>query len=48
MPDPSCALPGAGGGTIPPERKVGQRERSSGSDVPFVDDGERCDNMAAA
>lgn len=45
---PSSALPGAGGGTTPPERKVGQRERSSGSDVPVVDEGERCDNIAAA
>jgi hypothetical protein len=46
--DPSSALPTTGGGTTPPERKVGQRERSSGSDVPVLDDGERCDNIAAA
>ena len=33
-PVPSSAHPEAGGGTTPPERKAGQRVRSSGSDVP--------------
>jgi hypothetical protein len=37
-----------GGGSAPPERKEGQRERSSGRDVPVADDGERWDRMAAA
>ena len=37
-----------GGGSVPPERKEGQRERSSGRDVPVADDGERWDKMAAA
>ena len=47
-PVPSSAHPEAGGGTTPPERKVSQRVRSSGSDVPVLDEGERCDNIAAA
>jgi hypothetical protein len=36
-----------GEGTIPPERKDGQSERSSGRDVP-VALGEMCERMAAA
>jgi hypothetical protein len=36
-----------GGGTTPGERKLGQSERSSGSDVPDGDV-ERCDRIAAA
>ena len=35
----------AGGGTRPPERNKGHKERSSGSDA---DAGERCERMAAA
>jgi len=44
------AIPSAveGGGREPPDRKEGQRERSSGSEVPVEDEGERWDRMAAA
>lgn len=34
-----------GGGTNPPDKKDGQRERSSGNDA---DEGDRCDKIAAA
>ena len=37
----------AGGGNAPPERKDGQRDLSSGSDVP-VESGDRWDRIAAA
>jgi hypothetical protein len=37
-----------GGGRTPPERKEGQRERSSGREVPVDEDGERWDKIAAA
>ena len=37
--------PEAGGGTSPPERKDGHKERSSGKEA---DEGERCERMAAA
>ena len=37
----------AGGGRAPPERKDGQRDRSSGSDVPD-ESGDRWDRIAAA
>ena len=35
-------------GRVPPDRKEGQRERSSGRDDPPEAFGERCDRMAAA
>ena len=35
----------AGGGTSPPERKDGHKERSSGKEA---DEGERCERIAAA
>ena len=35
-------------GREPPERKDGQRERSSGREVPDADDGDRCERIAAA
>lgn len=34
-----------GGGTCPPERKDGHKERSSGKEA---DEGERCERIAAA
>jgi hypothetical protein len=37
-----------GRGSVPPERKEGQRERSSGRDVPVEEDGERWERIAAA
>ena len=37
-----------GGGRRPPERKEGQRDRSSGNDVPPLAEGEMWERMAAA
>jgi hypothetical protein len=48
--EPGCAvgvLPSAFG-REPPDKKEGHRERSSGREVPVDEDGDRCDNIAAA
>lgn len=37
----------AGGGSAPSDKKDGQRDLSSGSDVP-LESGDRCDRIAAA
>lgn len=39
-----------GGGSVPPDRKLGQSERSSGSEVPVppAEEGARCERIAAA
>ena len=37
-----------GGGSVPPDRNDGQRDRSSGKDVPPLAVGDRCDRIAAA
>ena len=41
----SSLITEAGGGTSPPERKDGHKERSSGKEA---DEGERCERIAAA
>lgn len=41
----SSSIADAGGGTSPPERKDGHKERSSGKEP---DEGERCERIAAA
>lgn len=43
---PKASAP-SGSGREPPDKKDGQRDLSSGNDVP-VAEGERCDKMAAA
>lgn len=39
---------GSGAISDPPERKEGHNERSSGSEVPVDEEGERWDKIAAA
>lgn len=44
----ASASMGSARGSEPPERKDGQRERSSGREVPPDADGAMCERMAAA
>lgn len=42
------SLVGSGGGNVPPERKDGHNERSSGRDEPPDAVGVKCERIAAA
>lgn len=41
-------IPSSAFGSEPPERKEGQRDRSSGREVPVDEEGDRCERIAAA